>query len=196
MDTHFYFILQPLLAFQMYFLVQLCWWSLSIFLGVDAIRLMVSFGFHALWISERSFVLFLKLSLFVASFVLYNSTLWFRRAHGSVKTSYLKEKVVEIVAVLTKVKRVPWNYIQPIDPYLRDEHTNLKYDISVANFWFFRNMQLHVIEASGVLVLYILSVNLVGWQLSTLVEEPHSGQGYLFNWGTFLSVWQCTWSCN
>ena len=94
MGIHFYFILQPLLAFQIYFLVQLYWWSLSFFLRVHAIHwlfLMVSFGFHPLRISERSFVLFLKLSLFVVSFVLYNCILWFRRTHGSVKTSYLKE---------------------------------------------------------------------------------------------------------
>lgn len=160
--SHGHFILQSVLALQVYFLVQLCWWSLSIFLRVDAICwlfLMVSFGFHALWISKRSFVLFLKLSLFVVSFVLYNCTLWFRRTHGSVKTSSLKEKVTEVVAVLTKVKWVPWNYIQPVDPYLGDEKTNLENDISMANFWFFRNIQPHVIEASRVLVSRVLYVN-------------------------------------
>lgn len=88
--------------------------------------LMVSFGFHALWISERSFLLFLKLSLFVVSFVLYNCALWFRRTHGSVKTSSLKEKAMEVMAVLIQVTRVPWNYIQPVDPYLGDEQKNLK----------------------------------------------------------------------
>lgn len=54
--------------------------------------LMVSFGFHALWISERSFLLFLKLSLFVVSFVLYNCTPWFRRTHGSVKKIFFERK--------------------------------------------------------------------------------------------------------
>lgn len=175
MGTHLYFILQPLLALQMYFLVQLYWWSLSIFFRIDAICWlfwMVSFGFHALWISEISLVLFLKISLFAVSFVLYNCTLWFRKTHGSVKTSSLKEKAMEVVAVLTKVKRVPWNYIQPVDPYLGDEQTNLKNVISMVNFWFFRNLQLHVTEASRVLVSLVLSVNLLGWQLATLDEEP------------------------
>lgn len=79
----------------MYLLVQLWWWSLSVLLRVDAVRwlfLLVRFRFRALWISERSFVLFLKLSLFLAGFVSYNCGLWFRRTHGLLKCRLWNKK--------------------------------------------------------------------------------------------------------
>lgn len=98
MGTHFSFMPQPSRVLQMYFLVQLCWCCLSIFLTVDGIHwlfLMLSSEFHALWISEWSLVLLLKPGLFVVSFVLCNCTLWLRRTHGSVKTCYFKRRSSE-----------------------------------------------------------------------------------------------------
>lgn len=50
------------------------------------------------------------------------------------KRVILKEEAVKVMTVLTTVKQVPWNYIQLIDPYLRNEQTNLKNDISLASF--------------------------------------------------------------
>lgn len=103
MDTHFCFMLQPWLALQMYFLVQLCWWNLSIFLQADSIRwlfVVVSFGFHAVWISETYLILFLKLNLFLVIFVLYNCLLSASGAH-----------MVQLKCLLSKKKRVrSWLY--------------------------------------------------------------------------------------
>lgn len=72
------------MPFRCAFLVQLYWWNLSIFLQVDAVHwlfVVVNFGFCAVWISERSLILFLKLSLFLVIFVLYNWTLSDSGAH-------------------------------------------------------------------------------------------------------------------
>lgn len=52
MDTHFYFILQPLLVLQLYFFSSVGGvWAFFFELVLFADFLMVNFGFHALWIS-------------------------------------------------------------------------------------------------------------------------------------------------
>lgn len=54
--------------------------------------------------------------------------------------SSLKEKAFEVVTVLTKVKQAPWNYIQPVDPYLEEAQQTWKMTFP----WeFFGSLELH-----------------------------------------------------
>lgn len=175
MGTHSCFMLQPLLALQMYFLVQLYCWNLSIFLRVDAVHwlfVVVSFGFHAVWISERSLILFLKLSLFLVIFVLYNCTLSDSGAH-----------MVQLKCLLWKKKRwrswlcwLKWSKLPETASSLLTLiwERVMKNDVSMGIVWFFRIAQLPVPEASG--VPRVLPVSSAGWQLATLDEESHSCQ--------------------
>lgn len=192
MGTHFCFMLQPLLALQMYFWVQLYWWNLSIFLQADAICwlfVVISFGIHAVWISETSLILFLKLNLFLVIFVLYNCIFSDSGAH-----------TVQLKCLLPEKKRLRswlywfkwsnlWNYIQPVDPYLGEAQQTWKMTFPRE---FFGSLELHHCMSQRQAE---SCVDSEGWQSHPCWGVPQLPVSLVIS-GTFFSVWQCTWSCN
>lgn len=133
----------------------------------------VNFGFCAVWISERSLILFLKLSLFLVIFVLYNCTLSDSGAH----TVQLKCLLWKKTRLRSWVCWLKWSKLPETTSSLLTLTWErvMKNDISMGIFLFFRIAQVHATEAGR--VLHALPASSAGWQLlPTLEEESHSCQ--------------------
>lgn len=162
------------LPFTYTFVVQLCWLSPRAF-SLEAVcwlGLMVSFGFHALWISERSSVLFLKLSMFSVSAFCDS---------GGHMVEFRCLRVLEVVAVLTKVKWVLWSATTLL---------TLPWEMSKPTWEMMFLWQIcgaserysHTSEASKVLVSRVLSAGWLTNNWPLLMESCHDQL--------------CTWSCD
>lgn len=129
---------------QMYFLVRLYWWNLSIFLQVDTICwlfVMISFGIHAVWISETSLILFLKLNLFLVTFVLYNCILSDSGAHTvQLKCLPSKKKHLRLWLYWLKWSNPSETMSSPVDPSLGEAQQTWKMTFPRE---FFGSLELH-----------------------------------------------------